>query len=168
MPEEVAQSGPGKKLQEWSARVRGMWGEAVVPWAQSNPRLATLCAAVAAVGVLVWIGGAIVMNGLIAGILVSGAAGVLIWKCRSSKNRYLLAAYNVMVEHPLLSDVGLSAIALAMAPRGITGWIAAAITALLASVWLIGASPVEVPPEEQEEEQAEPSLHNTVVEGLNQ
>jgi len=119
------------------------------PWVSAHPKETVLAAGIVGIGTLIWIGGAIVTNGVIAGLLISSAVGVLIWKVGKSKNAVLQRVYKEIVAHPLLSDVGVSGMALMLAPSGITGWISAAVAALIASVWLIAAQPeekLEAPP----------------------
>lgn len=145
-------------LRSWVESIQSWWRDTVVPWAQANPKPAALIVAGSVVGGILYIGGAVLVNGLIAGCLVAGAAGVILWKIKTSENRYLTQFYNQIVAHPLISDVVLSLIALSLAPAGITGWIAASITALLASVWLLGAEPVEL-----DESSVDAQLHNTVI-----
>lgn len=149
---EEVQEGRGlmASLTRIAAKARQWWSETVVPWAKGNPKTAALVTAGAAIGGIVYMGSAVLINGLIAGVLVSGAAGILIWKMKASNNRYLVQGYNTMVEHPLLSDVAISVIAIAVAPSGITGWVAGSIAALLASVWLLGADTVALPMDPQE------------------
>jgi len=144
-------------FHSWVQRAQDWWKGKVVPWAKANPKAAAVVAAGTVVGAILYIGGSVLVNGLIAGCLVAGAAGVIIYKAKTSKNQYLVQVYNQAVAHPLVTDIVLSVIALAVAPAGITGWVAASITALLASVWLLGAEPVEL----HEEVPAE--LSNTVI-----
>jgi hypothetical protein len=128
-------------------KVKDLWKAKVKPWAQKEPGQAALAAAAVTVGGLLWIGGSVIVNGVIAGALVAGAAGVLLWKLSHSGVPQVRVAYNYIVRYPLASDIALSVVALSLAPAGITGWISAAVTALLASIWLFGAS--EVPLEDE-------------------
>jgi hypothetical protein len=141
-------------------KAKTWWHSKAVPWARANPVPAALIASGAAVGGLLWVGGAVLVNGLIAGLLVAAAAGIIIWKMKTSNSFYLVWTHNLMVSHPLATDVVISLIALAIAPGGITGWVAAAITALVASVWLVGAEPAPLP--EVKDDVIEAELINTV------
>jgi len=141
-------------------KARHYWTEVIVPWARANPVPAALVATGIAVASLLWIGGAVLVNGLIAGLLVASAAGVIIWKMKTSNNYYLVWVHNQMVSHPLATDVVISLVALTISPAGITGWVSAAVTALVASVWLVGAEPAALP--EVGEEVIEAELINTV------
>jgi hypothetical protein len=162
MEEAVVQERPRglvAAFHSWVTKTQNWWKDTVVPWAKANPKAAALVAAGTLIGAILYMGGSVLVNGLIAGILVAGAAGVLVYKMKHSENRYLIQLYNQMVSHPLITDAVLTIIALAIAPAGITGWVAASITALLASVWLLGAEPVEL----DEDTIVDPGLENTVV-----
>lgn len=153
------QSGVVATLQSWLARAKQYWRETVKPWAEANPKTAALIGTGAVAGGMLYIGGSVLVNGLIAGSLVAGSVGILLYKMKQSHNRTLMAVYNVVVNHPFASDVALSGLAMLLAPGGITGWVAAAVTGLITSVWLLGAEPVELPREELPRE-----LLNTVIE----
>lgn len=112
--------------------ISSLWSK-IVPWAKENKKAAALGAAVLGCGAIAWVGGSVLMNGLIAGLLVSAAVGVLVWK---TKDTWL---YKMATDHPLISDVIISLAALAVAPAGITGWVSATVAALIASVWLLSS-----------------------------
>lgn len=156
MEQEPKPKSPVAFLHNMAARVRSWWSSNVTPWAKENPKSAAIVVALAAIGSILWMGGSVLVNGLVAGCLVAGAAGIIVYKCQHSENQYLRMAYNTAISYPLVTDVILSVIALLVAPAGITGWVAASITALLASVWLLGAEPVAL-------EDHNPELENTLL-----
>ena len=116
--------------------------EKLLPWAGKNPGQAAGVAAVGACASLLWIGGSVLVNGLIAGVLVSAAIGILVWKAR----KIAPWLYDTIIKYPLASDVVISIIAFAVAPGGITGWVSASVAALLASVWLFSAQKTDTTP----------------------
>ena len=123
------------RARNWLDRLICWVKQKVIPWAESNPGKAAGVAAVASCGCLLWIGGSVIVNGLIAGTLVSTAVGILVWKTK----KVVPWAYDTMVQYPLVSDVAISVLAFTVSPAGITGWIAASVAALLASTWLLSA-----------------------------
>lgn len=137
-------SGFLSQLQGWIEKTKAWFTAKVWPWALANPKPATGLAALAGVGGLLWVGGSIITNGLIAGALISGGIGVLVWKLKVSESRPPRQLYNLMVGHPLGTDIILSILAFVVSPGGITGWIAAAVAGLIASVWLAGAKPIKI------------------------
>jgi hypothetical protein len=144
---------------------KAIWEDICSLLRETETKWLALGAAVLTVAGLAYFGSAIMVNGLIAGALVSGAVGVIVWKVRHTNNVWLLRIYNAAVRNPLITDVLISLVALTVAPAGITGWIAASVAALLASVWLFWAEEAELP------EVAEPkrnwfnSLVHSQVEG---
>jgi hypothetical protein len=137
-------SGFVNQVLTWVEKTKAWFMARVWPWALAHPKPATALAAVGGVGLLAYVGGNIIINGLIAGVLVSGGLGVLIWKLKSAESRPMRQVYNTMVGHPFATDLVLSGVAFMLSPGGITGWIAAAIAGLIASVWLAGAVPVSI------------------------
>ena len=95
------------------------------------------------IGGLLWLGGSVIVNGVVAGSLIASAFGIIVYKLGKSENRVLGALYRTAVRYPLATDVGVTAAAFMMAPAGITAWISASIAGLLASVWLFAAKPAE-------------------------
>ena len=111
--------------------------ESLKRWVREHKILAALSAAVSAILGLFWIGSSLVINGVLAGLLISGAVGILVYKIGTSENTILQRVYKTIVEHPLMSDVGITLLAFVAAPAGITGWLSAAVAGLLGSVWLL-------------------------------
>jgi len=144
-------SGVLGQLGRWLEKAKAWFTAKIWPWALANPKIAVAASALAGVGGLLYIGGNIITNGLIAGALISGGIGVIIWKLKASHSRLPRQLYNVLVSHPLGTDIALSAIAFMVSPGGITGWVAAAIAGLIASVWLAGAEVIAI-------EEPEPSV----------
>ena len=134
-------------LDELIGWLRNTWEKQVQPWVKREPKMAALVASGAVVVGILWIGGSILVNGLIAGLLISAAVGVLLYKFKESGDRSLVSVYNLAVRHPVGTDVVLSLLAFVISPSGITGWVASGIAALVASVWLVGAKEAPLPPE---------------------
>lgn len=108
-------------------------------WASDHPALAALTGAVVGIGGLLYLGSAMVVNGVVIGGLIASAFGILVYKVGRSENRVLKAAYGAAVKHPLATDLGVTAIAFVAAPAGVTGYLSAAVAGLLGSVWLFSA-----------------------------
>lgn len=82
-----------------------------------------------------FIGGTLAV-GVMTGIAAAIASGVLLWKCRKYKPRL----WNTMMDHPLLTDLGLSAFfILTVAPMTATGLIAGITAAGVATVGIEAA-----------------------------
>lgn len=106
-------------------------------WAKKHQITTALgVAALAGVGVF-YFGSAIIVTGVVAGILLSAAFGILLWKVRSCEHPLVKRAYAAMIAHPLLSDIGFTAIAFVISPVGVTGWISASVCGLMVSMWLL-------------------------------
>lgn len=150
MQERVQAKGLLAGLERLIARVKEFIHTRVLPWAQEKPSQAAMVAGGVTVGGLLWVGGSIIVNGVIAGTLVAIAAGILLYKLGHSEHTYARQAYNTIVKHPLASDVAITAVAFLISPAGITGWISCSVCALLASAWLLGASEVALVEQDQE------------------
>ena len=127
-------------LKALATRVQTWAREVLLPEMRERPAVTACVVAVGAIGGLLYVGSSIVINGLIAGGLMAGAAGVILWKIKHSKIEIMRRIYTLVTAYPLASDVLLTAAALTIAPVGITGWIAATVCGLLASVWLLAES----------------------------
>jgi len=106
-------------------------------WAKKHQVVSALgVAGLVAVGIF-YCGSAIIVTGVVAGVLLSSAFGILLWKIRSCEHSLVKKAYAAMIAHPLISDIGFTAVAFMVSPVGITGWISASVCGLMVSMWLL-------------------------------
>ena len=89
------------------------------------------------VGGLLFIGGHIITTGVIAGTLMAVGAGLILLKLRSSNHKLAQLLYRKVIQYPLWSDIVITGTAFLLAPAGITAWVAASTTGVLASCWLL-------------------------------
>jgi len=111
--------------------------EKVSAFAQRSPVLLATIGVGGGMICLWMIGGYIVTTGMIAGTLLAGVAGAILWKMRSSTNKYVHWLYEKAVAHPLLTDLLVTLAAFAASPAGIVGWVSATVAGGLCSVWLL-------------------------------
>lgn len=109
----------------------------LVDYASRYPVHAAVGGAALMIVGLYWVGGALVINGLVAGLLLSAVFGILLWKVKSCEHPIIKRIYAQIALHPILSDIGITMLAFAVSPAGITSWIAASVCGLLTSVWLL-------------------------------
>jgi len=106
-------------------------------WAKDCPVHAALAGAALLIGGLYLIGGYIVVTGLIMGLLLSLAFGILLWKVRCCEHPVVKKIYAQIVAHPILSDIGLTLLGFMACPPGVMAYVAASVTGVLTSVWLL-------------------------------
>lgn len=133
-------------------------------WAGEHPALAALTAAAVGISSLLYLGSAMVVNGVVIGGLIASAFGILIYKVGRSENRVLKAVYSAAIKHPLATDLGVTAVAFLIAPAGVTGYLSAAVSGLICSVWLFSAhQPAKINGDQAEERDLPPSVKEVAL-----
>jgi len=108
----------------------------VVPFMQEHRAITAAAASGAVIGGLLYIGGSVITNGVIAGGLMALGVGAILYKIQTSENIYLQWLHKQMCKHPIASDVAITALAFFLAPPGITAWVAATVAGLIATAYL--------------------------------
>jgi hypothetical protein len=118
-------------------KLKAWWTDKAVPWMRERPATTAVVATAAVLGGLFYVGGHIIVTGVVSGAMMALGVGVILYKVKHSENRIVQRAYEQIVSRPLLSDVAITGMAFILAPAGLTAWVAATVTGLLASCWLL-------------------------------
>lgn len=106
-------------------------------YAKEYPTQSAIAGAAALIVGLWWLGGSLVMSGLILGLLLSTTFGIILWKVRSCQHPVVQKVYSQLIAHPILTDIGLTMIGFMACPTGIAAYIGASVCGVLCSVWLM-------------------------------
>ena len=122
-------------LKELADKAKAWVNDKIVPWAKDHPGLAIPLVTGGVIAGLLWVGGHVIVTGVLSGGMMALGMGVILYKVKHSKISMLRTLYIKMVEHPLASDVAVTTLAFLCAPAGVTAWVAATVTGLLATCW---------------------------------
>ena len=126
-------------LREWCKTV-------VVPFLKEHPVITAAAGVSILLGGLVWLGGSIILTGVISGILVSATIGILVYKVKTLDHPIAKRAYARMVKHSFVTDVVITGLGFLLSPSGITAYVAAGVCGLISSAWLFaeGGAPKQI------------------------
>jgi len=110
--------------------------KSAVGWAKSNPKAAMLTGAAVALGTLAFIGGALIINAMVYGLIIVAAFGVIFFKMTTSKSPIARKIADLMRKYSLVTDAAVTAVAFMAGPSGVTGAIGAGIACLATSIIL--------------------------------
>lgn len=116
-------------------------------WLSERPKAIAAVAILGIPAALLLVGGYIITTAAIFALISMAAVSVLIWKMHIAKSGLVKKAYNLMVKHPLATDVLATVAVFAVSPKGIIGMLGAAVFAVMFSGLLIA-----LPKEKKDEE----------------
>lgn len=118
-------------------RLKAWWADKARPLMKEHPTITAVIGTGVVITGLLYLGGHIIVTGVVSGVMMALGVGVLLYKAKYNENRIVQWAYKSIVSYPLTSDVAITALAFFLAPAGLTAWVAATVTGLLASCWLL-------------------------------